>query len=118
MANRGNPGIAKMADVLDKRMRAHTPKALDMDFGEITSGYQLKPNNFSKLIPPSDYEVCRQLTIGNVGEYLTNVTTPEGNGQAYIPESMRKLKPGDRVVFIWVQNTPVVLDIIVKADKL
>lgn len=118
MANKGNAGMAKFASVLDRRMEEHQPKSLILDFGEILSGYQLRTNTFSKIIPSSDYMVCRQLTVGNTGDFLTNVTTPEGTGRAHIPEKLRKLKPGDHVVVAWVQDTAVVLDIIMKADKL
>lgn len=118
MANKGNAGMAKLAIALDSRIREHRPQELVIDFAEILSGYQLKANTFPELIPPSDYMVCRQLTLGNTGEVLAGVSTTDGAGQAYVPEKMRKLKPGDSVVIAWVQNTAVVLDIIVRADKL
>lgn len=35
-----------------------------------------------------------------------------------IPEKMRKLKPGDHVLVGWVQDDPVVIDIILSSDRL
>lgn len=118
MPNEGNGGMAKLAAVVDQRIEEHQPTSLIVDFGEILPEYQLKTNTFPRLIPAKDYMVCRQLTLGDTGGFLTNVTTSEGNGQAYIPEKMRKLQPGDRVVVAWVQKTAVVLDIMVKASSL
>lgn len=118
MANKGNAGIARLAAVMDTRMSEHQPNGLTVDFGEILPGYKLQANTFPVPIPPNDYIVCRQLTIGDEGDFLANVTTPEGTGRAHIPEKLRKLKPGDRVVVAWVQDTAVVLDIIMKADKI
>lgn len=114
MAYERNDGIAKMASVLDKRMREHADNPLIMDIAEVLSDGSLLPNSFPQAIPKSSYRICRQLSLGATGGYLTNVTTPEGNGQAYIPEKMRSLKAGDRVLIAWVQNTAVVIDIILK----
>lgn len=118
MANKGNAGVSKLAAVLDARMKEHNPKELLLDFGEILDGYQLRTNTFPVSIDPGNYMVCRSLTLGDTGGYLAKVTTPEGNGQAYIPEKLRKLKPGDHVLVAWVQQTAVVIDLMEKANKL
>lgn len=118
MPNQGNEGAALLARVMDARIKEIIPSDLKIDFGEILSGYQLKTNTFAPIIPPTDYLVCRQLTLGNTGAYLTNVSTSEGSGQAYVPEKMRGLQPGDRVLVAWVQNTAVVVDLLVRADRI
>ena len=45
---------------------------------------------------------------------------PEGAHQHHvlIPEKMRRLKPGDRVLVAWVQSEAVVVDIICPAEDL
>lgn len=118
MPNKGNAGIAHFASILDKRMKEHQSQERILDFGEILAGYQLQTNTFPVAIPAGDYMVCRSLTIGTAGSYLTNVTTTEGSGSAYVPESMRMLQPGDHVLLAWVENTAVVIDLIQKASSL
>lgn len=78
--------------------------------------------------PLQGYMVCRQLTLGAKDEVLTK-TKKDGihthnNGGAQtaeqqehehevlIPEKMRKLQPGDRVLVAWAGSIPVVIDIV------
>ena len=116
MAYESNYGIQKLISVLDNRMAEHGKKPLVLDFGEIREDGCLLTNTFSVPIPKSGYRVCRSLMIGNAGDPFCDVrvTVPDGTGEgsAYIPERMRKLKPGDRVLVAWVQNIAVVVDII------
>lgn len=114
MAYQKNDGINNLASVLDARMRGHSDKPLVVDFGQIQQDGSLLTNTFPVPIPKSDYRICRQLSIGSTGDAFARVDTTEGNGWAYLPEKMRKLKPGDRVLIAWVQNVPVVIDIILK----
>ena len=127
-------GVSKLGDVLSRRMRAingMTP--LSLDFGVIQDDYSLKTNTFAKPIPKSDYSVCRQLTLGPTGDWLTETHVKingehrhsgcsVGSGHSdgahdhdiKIPEKMRSIKPGDRVLVAWVQNEAVVVDIVTK----
>ena len=53
-------------------------------------------------------------------EVHTHATSPESNHvhQVLIPETMRWLHPGDRVVVAWIQNEAVVLDIVKRATAI
>lgn len=53
-------------------------------------------------------------------EVHTHVTSPESNHvhEVLIPETMRWLHPGDRVLVAWVQNEAVVLDIVKRATAI
>lgn len=115
MANKGNKGIAKLANVVDERIKEHTDTPLLLDFGTIGPNYTLTTNTFPKPMPAKDYSVCRQLSLGNIGDTLCGVTS---GGVAVIPEKMRKLRTGDHVLVAWVQDEPVVIDIIMKASSL
>lgn len=136
----GNPGINKLGRVLQQRMKEVNASPLVLDFGVIQGDYSLLTNTYPIPIPKKDYLVCRQLTLGETGSKLT-VTATDGSHDVYsdpypepiyshigigvnhahnvlIPEKMRWLKPGDRVLVAWVQNDAVVIDIILPATKI
>lgn len=126
-----NLGLNKLARVMQERMNRDRAanSALIVDIGTIQGDYSLKTNTFSIPIPQSDYHVLRQLTLGATGSVLTSTLTEgthgghiSGNGAhshtIQVPEKMRSIKPGDRVLVAWVQNEPVVLDIILPATEL
>lgn len=119
-------GVSKLGDVLSGRMKQiNGMNPLTLDFGVIQDDYSLKTNTFAKPIPKTDYSVCRQLTLGDTGTYMTDTLTKgEHDGHlggtgahshtVAIPEKMRWIKPGDRVLVAWVQNEAVVVDIVTK----
>lgn len=109
-----NQGINKLAQVMQQRMSRNrdADSALVLDFGTIQMDMSLKTNTFAVPIPSKDYHVARQLALGPAGGDLTST----GNGDdVLIPEKMRSLAPGDRVLVAWVQSEAVVIDIIVPA---
>lgn len=127
MGYNSQKGASALAAAISDRAReisGLTPPALD--FGAIQADYSLKTNNFAKPIPKGEYSVLRQLTLGPAGSVLTATLTQgthgghiSGNGThdhtIQVPEKMRSLKPGDRVLVAWVQNEAVVLDIVTKS---
>lgn len=110
-----NSGLQELARILDGRMKERSVSDIVLDFGEITGSYELLTTSYQVPIPRDGYQVCRQLTLGNTGDVLCRVS--EGRS-AYIPEKMRKLKPGDKVLVAWVRNEPVVIDITIRADRI
>lgn len=126
MAYEGNPGTNKLANVLAVRMKKESKSPLALDFGEIQANGSLITNTFPVPIPKGDYSVLRQLTLGFTGEKLT-ITKDDGkhgghtNGDGIhshivlIPEKMRSIRPGDRVLVAWVQNEAVVVDIVMSS---
>lgn len=112
----GNEGSNKLAAVLQDRMRQMSERPQTLDFGVIQGDMSLLLNGFPKPIPQKDYLVCRLLTLGATGEAYCE-TTSEGhhvhNHQGIIPEKMRSIKPGDRVLVAWVgEDDAYVIDII------
>lgn len=119
----GNPGMNRLAQVIQGRIKKNqdADSALILDFAEIQSDYSLLTNTYPLPIPKGDYMICRQLTLGAEGDYLTNMTVAghhEHTHDVLIPETMRKLKPGDRVLVAWVQNDAVVIDLVLPASVL
>lgn len=140
MAFDESPGTNKLAQVLSQRMKRENESPLVLDFGEIQPNGSLLTNTFPVPIPKGDYTICRQLTLGATGAQLTKTKkdgkhehdkgtheghesgdgshTHEGGEHQHIvpiPEKMRSVGPGDRVLVAWVQNEAVVVDIIVKS---
>jgi hypothetical protein len=125
-----NQGLNKLAQVMQERMNRNQTanSALVLDFGTIQADMSLKTNTFSIPIPQADYHVCRQLTLGPTGSLLTETKTPGKHGghtggdgshdhQIKVPEKMRSIKSGDRVLVAWVQSEAVVIDIILRGTE-
>jgi hypothetical protein len=131
MADAGSSqGLNKLAQVMQERMKRNQEAngSLVLDFGAIQADMSLKTNTFSIPIPRADYHVCRQLTLGTAGSLLTETKTPGQHGghmggdgshshQIKVPEKMRSIKPGDRVLVAWVQSEAVVIDIILRGTE-
>lgn len=140
MAFEGNPGTNRLANVLCDRMRKQSDSPLVLDFGEIQANGSLITNTFPVPIPKGDYSVCRGLTLGAAGAQLTVTEAGGSHGHdggehgghesgsgshehdggehkhaVIIPEKMRSVGPGDRVLVAWVQNEAVVIDVILSS---
>lgn len=95
------------------------PKAVDPQFLPEDDGSQYPAGSGSPVHKhPQDDVGSRHRHPADSREVHTHVTSPESNHvhQVLIPESMRWLHPGDRVVVAWVQNEAIVLDIVKKAS--
>ena len=116
----GSPGLNKLARTISKRaeqVAGKAPRDLVLDFGSIQDDMSLLTNTFPIPIPKKEYHVLRQLTLGATGEKLTTTTTNGTYSHSHnvlIPEKMRKIKPGDRVLVAWVLNEAVIIDIVTK----
>lgn len=122
----GHPGTSKLAAVLCQRMKKENESPLVLDFGEVQANYSLVTNTFPVPIPKGDYSICRRLTMGAVDSRLTT-TANDGRHDGHaggdgahshvvrLPEKMRGVKPGDRVLVAWVHSEAVVIDIIEKS---
>lgn len=115
MSYEGSPGMNKLANVLTGQMRKENESPLILDFGEIQENGSLITNTFPVPIPKGDYSVCRQLTLGKVGEEFTSTNEKPPEHSVVIPEKMRSVEPGDRVLVAWVQNEAVVVDIVISS---
>ena len=94
-------GMEKLAKVLDSRMGEHSGGGFSFDFGVIKKDYSLVSNTFPLPIPG-----------GTHGGHNS------GTGSHSHKVVMPKLKPGDRVLIVWVEGEPVVVDVVVKASGL
>lgn len=119
----GSPGLNKLADVISQQAQEQgkvAERPLVLDFGTIQPDMSLLTNTFSIAIPKSDYHVLRHLKLGTTGSILTYTGTgyvPEHGSHSHavlVPESMRTIQPGDRVLVAWINKEAVVIDVVTK----
>ena len=129
MSYKGNPGTNKLANVLSERMKREGKSPLVLDFGEILPDGSLVTNTFPVPVPKGNYSVLRSLTFGKAEDVLTTTSHKEDDGEheghpagtgshshdILLPEKMRSVGPGDRVLVAWVQNEAVVVDIVTRS---
>jgi hypothetical protein len=117
---------AAVAGLLKKRMAEIYRRGNEippLELGTIDGGMNLLVDGIASPIP--DYMVCRSLTLGAKDGVLTKTkkdgahshpsvssSGAEHEHNVLIPEKMRKLQPGDRVLVAWASGTPVVIDIV------
>ena len=115
MGYKTNSGMSKMAGVLSERMKAENQSSLVLDFGGINSDMSLTTNTFPVAIPKGGYMLCRHL-----GGLSLSISGGEhgghesGTGAHNHSISLPGIGPGDRVLVAWVQNMPVIVDVITK----
>lgn len=138
-------GISKLANVIHKKISdSNAQSSVWLDFGEIQKDGSLKTNKFDIPIPAGDYLICRCAShkeniltqtkagqgqhphgpsgthgghTGGDGTHAHLATEGSHIHDVVRPDSMRAIKPGDRVLVAWVGNDPVVIDIILQADE-
>lgn len=112
----GNPGLSKLARVMSNRMREfsdQTAEDVTPDFGVINGNMSLTTNRFPVAIPRGEYYIGRlvsglQISVSG-GAHGGHET---GNGTHSHTVTLPGLSPGDHVLVVWVQNEPVVVDVI------
>lgn len=142
----GNPGVNKLAQTLQRRMKETSKSPLMLDFGVIQQDYSLLTNTYPIPIPKADYMVCRGAThnpsIPLTQTYQKQGQHPHGSSGSHgghssgngshshpdtegthvhdvvLPKTMHWIKPGDRVLVAWVQNDAVVIDVILPATRI
>ena len=114
----GNEGINRLAATLQSQMHRVAGKPEVLDFGVIQNDMSLLTNQFPCPIPQTDYMVCRQLTLGTVQSILAK-TQNIGMHQhdVLVPEKLRQITPGDRVLVCWVGDDACVIDIVLPATE-
>lgn len=135
MAYDSNSGVALLANVLSDRMKEENQSPQDIDFAVINEDYSLRTNRFPVDIPATDYTVCRHLCERIVripAEITATASGGSHGGHEYGDGShthsvdmthehlykTRYLKPGDRVLVVWIQNEVCVIDLIVPATDI
>lgn len=128
-AERGNPGINNLTNVLNGMMSAKMDTPPVLDFGIINADYSLTTNSFRQPIPKNEYSVCRSVTYNpkvpltetyNDGSHGHPDASPPGTHthKVKLPEKMYWIQPGDEVLVAWVNHEAVIIDIIYNATTI
>lgn len=145
MADTDNQGMNRLARVMQDRMKQAATQPNVIDIGQINGDLSLTTNLFPLPIPVNDYLICRSISHNPTEELTaTNGTDgnhphgPSGEHSQYqgsgihshpdtegvhihtipLPDKMRWVRPGDRVLVAWVGNDAVVIDVIFPAKVL
>lgn len=107
--SKGNnsPGISRLAGVMQS-MVVKGKDAPVFDLAIIQANGSLLADNFPIPISAGEYQVCRHLSA-------RKAQTSSADGHTHSVETREKIKAGDRVLLAWVEDEPIVIDIIMCA---
>ncbi|MBR1742171.1 MAG: hypothetical protein IJ733_09965 [Lachnospiraceae bacterium] len=105
MGRKSDEGISRLADVISGRITRQTEdNEISLDFGTILPNLNLQTDSFPIEIQKKDYSTLRCDGINHICHY---------DGAKHCEGHMH-LKKGDRVLVIWVSDTPVIVGVIDK----
>lgn len=107
--------IEKLGETINKRVQdtfgART--AIIAELGTVTGNLGIQVASVGNIIPKGAYLISTRLTMGEKDAEFTGTTTDSAHShKVKLPEELRSLKAGDRVLLIWCGNEPVVTDIL------
>ena len=113
---KGSPGTSKLARVMSNRIREFCEQSEEdnsPDFGVINNDMSLTTNRFPISIPQGEYYLGRlvsglkiSVSGGSHGGH------ENGDGSHSHTITLPGLSPGDHVLVVWVQDDPVVVDVL------
>lgn len=137
-------GVNRLAQAIDARTNKRTAAPSITDFGTITSDGSLQLDQFGPPIPRSEYLVAEWMVdaiippasrtyrsaspVNASGGNLPDTTTSPlsrldfsgGDNSSHVPNVelhfSRSLRPGDRVIVLWVRDDPVIIGKVVPAN--
>lgn len=125
--------IAKLGNVLSQQMQRvqAAGSRTVLELGKLNEDFSLAADSLMGAIPKGEYMVSLHLknlvddelktlvgahthSGGGHGQYVGSGehTHTDGDHPHKLPQTMRGLKPGDRVLIAWVGTEPLVLDIV------
>lgn len=110
-----SPGLSRLAGVFQGMAKDAVPKDLVLDFGVIQKDKSLLTNTAGVAIPKEDYLVCRHLKSHSAT--TSSKSVGDHGSHSHTVQTQRTLSVGDRVLVAWIQNDPVVIDVVLEADS-
>lgn len=111
-------GMERLAQTIRGAIARQTAVPPVMELGVIQPDMSLKVDRFSRPIPAGDYLVCRHLNLPDPLVTTEEALTGDLQHTHAVPrpEKLAPLKPGDRVLVAWVDDDPVVIDVVVMSS--
>lgn len=123
-----SPGISKLAGLIGNMIDAKKDKNLILDYGIIQDDYTIITHDYPLPIKPKDYMICRHLRpvpdedqwetkgAGSHTHAENDCTSAGFHTHKFQPHEV--LDKGDHVLVAWVQNDPIVIDVIIHGNEL
>lgn len=111
--------MSKNIDELGKLLNAQMKRAatanqgISVELGSINSNMALVVGSLNNAIPQGEYMISLRLTLPKL--LFETKETDTHTHEAELPEQLRPVQAGDRVVVAWVGTEPVVVDIVVSS---
>ncbi len=83
-----------------------------LEFGTIGDDLSLTVDSLKDVIPKGDYLLALRLTA------LTGDRLTSSEHTHVLPEPLRGIRPGDRVIVAWVGGQPIVMDTVAGSREL
>lgn len=106
--------IEELGKMLNTHMKNVTSRntGITVELGTINANMALTVASLGNAIPKGDYMLS--LHLKPTGTFQTETT--EGHTHTVtLPDKLRGLKAGDRVIVAWVGTEPIVVDIVVSS---
>lgn len=113
-------GMEMLAAVVDDRIKERAEGGQGdpplLDFADVLPDYSLKPNTWPVIIPLKDYTACKNAGKHHYGCQKCIDANLKHCG--WEPPPPPQVKPGDRVLVVWVQKQPVVVDVVTSGENI
>ncbi len=105
--------LTALGELLNQQMQRvrKAGKEREFELGTIDDDLSLIVDSLKDAISKGDYLIALRLTALTGGR----LTTSE---HSILPEPMRGIRPGDRVIVAWVGGQPIVMDIVTGSKEL
>lgn len=110
-----SPGISRLAGVMQSMVSKGTDSAPAIELGVIQANGSLLTDNFPIPISAGEYQVCRHLSSRKISTDASSVG--DHGSHSHKVETREKLKAGDRVLVVWAQSDPIVVDVIITGGE-
>ncbi len=109
--------LTAFGELLNSRMQRvrRAGESINLELGTVGGGLELAVDSLKDSIPKGEYLVSLHLT-GLTKDKL--VTQTEALHAHVLPEPLRGISPGDRVLVAWAGGQPVIVDIVAGSKEL
>ena len=113
-------GMEMLASSVDDRIKDRVEgkqeSMLLFDFADVLEDFSLRPNTYPVIIPLEGYTACKNAGKHHYGCQACMDANLKHCG--WEPPPPPQIKPGDRVLIVWVQKQPVLIDVVTRGENI